>query len=237
MTATKTIAEKAKGRRLNTAGASKRKDAAAPKAPEANPEWNYPTAKQMDDAKKAKPDAAQKMLDEAKAATDAAVAKANKARTTRKPADKAPDAGKGQKKADAAKSAVEFVVRVAKPGQTINAIADIAARGARPTKGAALFAHTHAALTILGMLDGKGAKMSTLLSLIGHTAVTWHLKERNFETSKDDMVTLTTTGLNKFKDRKIDAGLANAYVTLFLDGKIGKELGTLRAGQTYQIAV
>lgn len=232
---TKTVAEKAKARRLNVAGAAKKGAA----APDANAEWNFPTVGQMAKAKEvpAAPKADPKPADPPKAA-DPAPTKPVVGKRTRKPAPVTkPAADKGEGKAKPTVQAVEFIVRKAKPGQTITVLSDVKVGGARPTKGTALYAHTHAALTILGLLDKGETKMGTLLSVIGRTAVTHHLSKDNLKQVKGDMVKLSDAGLTHFKDRNIDNALANAYVALFLDGKIGKELGTLRPGQTFKIAV
>lgn len=135
-------------------------------------------------------------------------------------------------KAKATRAAVEFVTRKMQPGQVLTVIAE--ANG-RPTQGTALFAHTHAALTVLGLLDAScpSVPVKNVLALMGQTAVSYHLNStQHFERRPNDTIRLTTKGYNKFRDRRVDAGLANMFVELFLDGKIDKSL-KLRDGQTF----
>ena len=163
-------------------------------------------------------------------------ATAPKGKTTRKAADKPATPAKTQKKATEAVAAVAFIARKAEPGQVVTVLQE---KNGRPTMGIRLFAHPHAALTVLGMMDAAcpDARLSSVLSVMGHTAVSYHLKEQNFERRPNDMVRLTSRGYAKFKDRSVDTALANAYVTLFLDGKIGPELKDVREGQTYKVGL
>ena len=161
---------------------------------------------------------------------------ASKGKTTRKASAKPATPAKTQKKATEAVAAVAFIARKAEPGQVVTVLQE---KNGRPTMGTRLFAHTHAALTILGMMDAAcpETRLSSALSVMGHTAVSYHLKEQNFERRPNDMVRLTSRGYAKFKDRSVDTSLANAYVSLFLDGKIGPELKDVREGQTYKIGL
>lgn len=122
----------------------------------------------------------------------------------------------------AAVSTAPLIKRTAKKGQAIFAIAE----AARPGAGTSLFAHTHAALTVLGMLDPKrpSVPQSSLLSLLGPRAVSHHRKELNFESGPGMSLRLSADGYRKFQQRAttggIDAEKANAYIGLFLDGEV-----------------
>ena len=137
---------------------------------------------------------------------------------------------------DAAKQAtsVDLLKRTAKKGQVIHVIAE----AARPGGGRALFAHTHAALQVFGLLDASrpAVAQATLLTVMGQRAITYHLKERNFEAAPDHGIRLSSIGLIKFRDRasngQIDGKLANGFMSLFLDGEV-KDSGIAK-GNLYQ---
>lgn len=122
-----------------------------------------------------------------------------------------------------AKAVVEFVARTVKPGTPIFACAN---DQVRPGNGPRLFAHTHAALTVLGLLDASlpAIPKGTLLTLMGQRAVTYHTQEMNFASAPNNHIHLTADGRNKFMTRlvdgKVDGALANAFLALMIDGKV-----------------
>lgn len=158
-----------------------------------------------------------------------APAKKTAAKSVEKPAEKAEKVAKPK--------AVAFTPRKAKKGQVIYVIAE----QARPQFGRALFAHTHAAMTILGLLDASrpSVPQASLLTLVGQRAVSWHKSQANLEETADRGLRLSSQGFNKFKGReidgKIDAVKANEFVDLFLTGKLGENIGIKKAN-VYQSA-
>lgn len=133
----------------------------------------------------------------------------------------------------AAADAVKFITRTAQPGKTVHVLSE----ETRPVSGKKLYAHTHAALTILGMLGGGAAPKKAVLTVMGQRAVSYHLAQGNFESAPDHGIRLSTLGANFFKNRfiegKVDVQTANAYTTLFLDGTIDDVLG-VNAGNVYE---
>ncbi len=129
---------------------------------------------------------------------------------------------------------VAFVPRVYSKGQPIYMLDD----KSRPVSGRLLLAHTHAALTILGLLDAARpvVKKSQLLTLIGQRAVNYHLTKDNIETAPDHGVRLSTLGYNVFNDRmksgKIDTEAAMLFQSAFLDGKPDGKIN-VKAGNLY----
>lgn len=166
-----------------------------------------------------------------------------KAATPTKPATKKPAAKTVKKPATpttakpkpSAKDTVKFVARVMKPGQSVTVLSVVA----RPSSGAKLYSHTHAALTILGMFsDGRPAvPKAAVITLIGQRAVDYHSKELNFEAAADQKIRLSITGMNEFKNRlssgRANPALANAYTDMFLDGKLAPVL-EVKTGNTFQ---
>lgn len=136
-------------------------------------------------------------------------------------------------------AAVALVSRIAKAGQTLHLLAE---SGGRPTQGRALFAHTHAALTILGLLSSSRPAIPKghLLTVMGQRAVTYHLKQVNFEETANNRVRLTTAGYNAFTNRakegKVDTNMANGFVSLFLDGTIASDL-PIRAANVFKTSL
>lgn len=100
------------------------------------------------------------------------------------------------------------------------------AETARPGFGRALFAHTHAALQVTGMLTPSRPAVAkrVLTTIIGQRAIAHHLKERNLEDAADHTIRLSSAGLNKFRERipSLDANLANGFMDLFVKGDVGK---------------
>lgn len=151
-------------------------------------------------------------------------------KTTAKPAPKPEKAAAPKKPVQESKpgkptaeALVKFVARTVKPGATIHVLSITD----RPSVGAKLTAHTHAALTMLGMLDASrpGAAMSTVLTMLGQRAVSYHKSEGNLEDGPDRTVRLTISGRNNFVNRKVNAALANDYLSMFIDGKVSPALG------------
>ncbi len=118
-----------------------------------------------------------------------------------------------------------FITRMAEPGKTVSILDE----KARPVAGKRLAAHTPAALTVLALLQGGEAPKKAALSIMGQRAISYHLAKRTFESTPGNGIRLTITGRNEFKNRflagRVDIALANAYTSLFLDGKNDPLLG------------
>lgn len=184
-------------------------------------------AMQAADNKKKAP-ATKKAPAKAKAPTKAAAKKPAtpaKGKTTR-PATK-PEVKTAPKPVTHAPEAVAFVARLADTTKPIHIIDQTA----RPTSGARLAAHTHAALTVLGLLakDRPAVPKRHLLTLMGQTAVAWHLTKQNIESAPNNGVRLTMLGYNLFTQRKVDPALANAFQAMFIDGAVDSALGVKEA--------
>jgi hypothetical protein len=159
----------------------------------------------------------------AKASPAAPAAKTNTAKpTAAKPVEKTVKA-KVEKTARAKKVIVPFVPRALSKGKLPFVIAE----RARPQSNPGLFAHTHAALTMLGMFADNCPIIPEVsaLTVIGQRAVKYHIGKGNFVETKDHGLRLTVAGLNKFKARlaegKVDGAMANGYMGLFIEGKPG----------------
>jgi len=151
---------------------------------------------------------------------------------SKKPAAKAaPVAPKGKtvRKADAAKPT--FTGKKLPAGSKVHVIAE----EARPASGQLLFAHTHAALAALGLLEAArpAVPKQHVLTLMGQRAVTYHTKKQNFEAAPNHGIRLSVTGRNwfvgRFAEGKVDANLANAFMALFTDGKAAGQTGVAQA--------
>lgn len=124
-----------------------------------------------------------------------------------------------------------FVPRLYKKGTPIYQLDDIS----RPVSGRLLLAHTHAALSVLGLLDGKrpAVNKNQLLSLVGQRAVNYHLSKGNLEAAPDHGVRLSVLGYNVFNSRvsanKIDTEAATAFQSAFLDGVADSKIGIKKA--------
>lgn len=142
---------------------------------------------------------------------------------------------KAEKPAKPVEPTVEFVKRSLGKGKTVTVIG----QAARPTSGNRLFAHTHAALSILGMLDASCPKVpaSTVRTIMGDRAIAWHTKERNFVAGPDHTLSLSVEGRNKFTSRPVDGKLANAFVDMFLDGKVDEGTLGVKKGEVYQVGL
>lgn len=131
----------------------------------------------------------------------------------------------------AAAAVVQFLdMRLAKGSPVYSIAID-----ARPTSGQRLAAQTHAALTVMGMLEPErpAVPKSLILALMGQTAVTYHTRERNIESAPNNMLRLSIAGRNKFVNRlaegKVNAELSNAFVELFTKGKALEITGIAQA--------
>lgn len=159
------------------------------------------------------------------AAKEEAAAKAEK-KTTR-----APGAAK-EKAPKVVRETVAFVNRLLKKGAPVHVLGI----NARPTSGTRLAAHTHAALSILGMLDAKcpAVSVSAVKTIMGDRAIVYHTKESNFVSGPDHTIALSPAGRNKFLSRPIDGKVANAFVDMFLDGKVDEAVLGVKAGEVFQ---
>lgn len=137
-----------------------------------------------------------------------------KAKAASKPAVKKAEA---PKKAEKAVEKAVFTARLAPKGKPIFALDEIS----RPRSGRLLLAHTHAALTVLGLMSEArpAVPKGSLLTLIGARAVKYHLSSDNLEDAPDGGIRLTLKGYNTFKTRSVDASAAMAFQSAFLDGK------------------
>lgn len=177
----------------------------------------------------------------------------NKARGAPKPVDKAGKALAAQMlKTLAAQPAKKTAAKPVPAKKTAPAVKFVASKikGAffavqadkRPQFGRALFAHTHAALAVLDMLDPKrpAAPKAALLTLCGQRVVDYHVRESNFEAVKDNGIKLTPTGLEKFQSRladgRLDVDVANEYAALFVTGKPGPKLN-IGTGHVFQTKI
>lgn len=112
----------------------------------------------------------------------------------------------------------------------------------RPRKAPGLPAHTHAVLTSLGMLTKARAPIreSSLATMFGPVAIRHHVAEGNIERVSGNKVRLTVAGLAKFEARAtspgFDTALAQAYVDVFVDGKVAPVLN-LKPTQVYQVGI
>jgi hypothetical protein len=94
--------------------------------------------------------------------------------------------------------------------------------GARPAAGVRLYAHTHAALKFFGLLDGKAALRAAVESVMGKSAVDYHIAHENMA-AKDSKVKLTPNGRASFEARaetgKVDMSLAEAFYAAIANGE------------------
>lgn len=95
--------------------------------------------------------------------------------------------------------------------------------GMRPKSGERLFAHTAAALEVLGVTRTRSAPAVRLEALIGHTAYKWHVARLGTLELIDTNVRLTKIGQETFAARERD-GLAprhliDAFKAVFSTGR------------------
>lgn len=121
-----------------------------------------------------------------------------------------------------AKAAPALKTRVAAKGAQLYVATDTA----RPAVGKLLAAHTHAALTVLGMLQPSrpASSRAAVSTIMGARAVKYHMGEGNFEDTADNGLRLSSAGYSKLQERvhggKIDVAQANAFMDMFLDGNV-----------------
>lgn len=127
---------------------------------------------------------------------------------------------------------VAFVNRLLKKGAPVHVLGI----NARPTSGTRLSAHTHAALSILGMLDAKcpAVSVSAVKTIMGDRAIVYHTKQNNFVSGPDHTIALSPAGRSHFLARAIDGKVANAFVDMFLDGKVDEATLGVKAGEVFQ---
>lgn len=132
-----------------------------------------------------------------------------------------------------AAAVVAFIAKKMTPGQILHVLDE----STRPTSGVKLYAHTHAALNVLGLFDAARPAIpkKAVLTVMGQTAVSYHMRQRNFESAPDGGIRLSVVGFNKFKDRRVDGALANGFSEMLLTGTIDAALG-VRAQNVYAAA-
>jgi hypothetical protein len=140
---------------------------------------------------------------------------------------------KAERPAKPVKPVVAFVPKVPAPGKPVHVVRD----GPRPTSGARLYAHTKAALHLLGLMDNKAAPMKNVLTVMGQRAVSYHLKENNFVSAPDGKLKLSPAGLSKFRERTVDNDIANAFMTMFVTGKVDSAKLGLTADSVYTVGL
>lgn len=102
------------------------------------------------------------------------------------------------------------------------------ADGHRPAAGGRLFAFTEAALSFLGLREGKKANKQAVVALIGPRAVQHHTTNKNFAESGDKL-SLTKQGQEKFQGRvdgkMFEAKAYKAYAAAIKSGKANAQYG------------
>lgn len=178
-------------------------------------------------------------------AAQEAKAKRDAGRATRYPQAAAAEAAKkagaktetATKEKKVQKSLVSFIPRAAKKEQVLHVLDE----RSRPSSGARLFAHTHAVLTILGLLDASrpAVPQAYLLQMLGQRAVSHHRAKLNIEDAPNHGARLSIAGRNHFAARmtegKIDTAAANAFVAMFLDGSVDQNAIGVIKSNTYQV--
>lgn len=106
--------------------------------------------------------------------------------------------------------------------------------GARPTSGGKLYAHTFAALSVLGITTAKGSALSShLRTLIGDRAVNHHTGVANL-VERNDRVSLTKQGVLFFAERfkshdgkapRCSTDMVDRYMTVMQKGRADASLG------------
>lgn len=91
---------------------------------------------------------------------------------------------------------------------------------ARPQAGSRLYAHTVAAMTVLGMFgkERPAVPRTTLESVIGTTAVRYHVDVKKTMEEQADRVGLTEDGVGFFRTRGYSKEDAKAFEKLFRTG-------------------
>jgi hypothetical protein len=98
----------------------------------------------------------------------------------------------------------------------------------RPVSGGNLYAFTQAVLNASGLAAGKGASKAMLTTVMGATAVRYHLNKTTFATNDKGLIVLSAAGKHSFGERvakgQVDASLVEGYEQLFRDGKANANL-------------
>lgn len=98
----------------------------------------------------------------------------------------------------------------------------------RPVSGGNLYAFTQAVLNATGLVKGKGASKALLNTVMGPTAVRYHLNKTTFAIDDKGQIILSPVGKHSFNERvvkgQVDASLVEAYESLFRDGKANANL-------------
>jgi len=98
----------------------------------------------------------------------------------------------------------------------------------RPVSGGELYAFTQAVLNATGMLKGKGASKALLNTVMGPTAVRYHLNKTTFAADDKGQIVLTPVGVYSFNERvikgQVDQSKVEAFEQLFRDGKANVNL-------------
>lgn len=158
----------------------------------------------------------QTTVTKSKPAAKAAPVKKQEAAVKTAPAKSAAKTAPAQSKTTALKN------RIAPKGSTLHVATD----GARPEVGKLLAAHTHAALTVLGMLQPTrpAASKAAVSTVLGARAVKYHAGKGNFEMTADSGIRLSSAGYAamtaRVSDGKIDVASANAFMDMLIDGKV-----------------
>jgi hypothetical protein len=94
---------------------------------------------------------------------------------------------------------------------------------ARPQSGTRLFAHTVAAMSVLGMF-GKGrpaVRKAALQAMVGATAISYHTKKKGTLVDMGDRIALTEFGASFFPARGYDKAEMHGFEKLFKTGDGG----------------
>lgn len=99
----------------------------------------------------------------------------------------------------------------------------------RPKAGTKLFAHTMAAMAVLGLFTAARpvVRRAAVTTLMGSRAISYHLAEKNFETVGDG-IRLTKSGLKAFSERAVSKTLVAKFAAFFKSGKLDKEIGAAK---------
>ncbi len=103
----------------------------------------------------------------------------------------------------------------------------------RPVSGGNLYAFTQAVLNATGMVKGKGASKALLTTVMGATAVRYHLNKTTFVIDDKGQIILSPVGKHSFNERvvkgQVDQTTVEAYEQLFRDGKANPNLALAKA--------
>jgi len=98
----------------------------------------------------------------------------------------------------------------------------------RPVSGGNLYAFTQAVLNATGMVKGAGASKALLTTVMGATAVRYHLNKTTFVMNDKGLIVLSAAGKHSFGERvtkgQVDQTIVEGYEQLFRDGKANANL-------------